>query len=523
MANAQLFKTRDAGLPLVDKQNHSGNGAYSYSAKHHLAQLAVTGCFNSTFYVDASTQLSDVMAIAKDLDDRFIAQTALYARRRGAMKDMPALLVALLAARQSPLLSSVFFEVIDSGKMLRNFVQMIRSGVLGRRSLGSRPKKLVQQWLNQASEAQLLKASVGNAPSLADVIKMVHPKPQEAWREAMFAWLIGKPCDVGALPSYVKDLLAFRQAPQRAPVPQVPFLLLSNETLSAEQWAAQAQTMSWQALRMNLNTLARHGVFKLPGMAQKVALRLKDAHAIKQAGAYPYQLLAAWNNASADIPGEVRKALQDAMEVAVSNVPRLGGRVVVCPDVSGSMQSPATGYRAGGTSKVRCIDVAGLMAAAVLRANPAARVLPFECNVVNIRLNARDSVMTNASRLAAIGGGGTCCSAPLKQLIKEGAEVDTVIFVSDNESWIDASHRHQATSTMQAWARIKEKNPHARLICIDIQPYGSTQAKEQPGILNVGGFSDAVFDIVSKFSQGDINESAECWVKEIEEIALVSI
>ena len=64
MANAQLFKTRDAGLPLVDKQNHSGNGAYSYSAKHHLAQLAVTGCFNSTFYVDGSTQLSDVMAIA---------------------------------------------------------------------------------------------------------------------------------------------------------------------------------------------------------------------------------------------------------------------------------------------------------------------------------------------------------------------------------------------------------------------------------------------------------------------------
>ena len=34
----------------------------------------------------------------------------------------------------------------------------------------------------------------------------------------------------------------------------------------------------------------------------------------------------------------------------------------------------------------------------------------------------------------------------------------------------------------------------AKLVCIDIQPYGTTQAKSRPDIINVGGFSDAVFD-----------------------------
>ena len=34
---------------------------------------------------------------------------------------------------------------------------------------------------------------------------------------------------------------------------------------------------------------------------------------------------------------EVRDALQDAMELAIANVPSIEGRVVVCPDVSGSM------------------------------------------------------------------------------------------------------------------------------------------------------------------------------------------
>ena len=74
----------------------------------------------------------------------------------------------------------MFGRVVDNGKMLRNFVQIVRSGATGRKSLGSRPKKLVQHWLLSASEAQLLQAAVGNSPSLADVVKMVHPKPAEA-------------------------------------------------------------------------------------------------------------------------------------------------------------------------------------------------------------------------------------------------------------------------------------------------------------------------------------------------------
>ena len=36
-----------------------------------------------------------------------------------------------------------------------------------------------------------------------------------------------------------------------------------------------------------------------------------------------------------------------------------------------------------------------------------------------------------------------------------------------------------------------------KLVCIDIQPYGSTQAAERADILNIGGFSDAVFNVVA--------------------------
>ena len=201
--------------------------------RHQLAQLAATGCPNQTFYANAESQLDTVRALAQTVDPIFVAQTALYARQAGHMKDMPALLAATLAVRDVSLLAQVFGRVIDNGKMLRNFVQILRSGAVGRKSLGSRPKKLVQAWLLTASEKQLLNASVGNTPSLADVVKMVHPKPSEAWRAAWFAWLIGKAVDEAALPPITQAFERFKRALaegvecEALDLPDVPFQMLT--------------------------------------------------------------------------------------------------------------------------------------------------------------------------------------------------------------------------------------------------------------------------------------------------------
>lgn len=517
MANPLLFRSLLRDAPLANAQNHERAAAFAFTPRHKLAQMVMTGCMNETFYASAQAQLSDVLEIAKDLDDLFLAKLAIYGRERGTMKDMPALLTALLAARGSALLPVVFARVINNGRMLRNFVQILRSGVTGRRSLGTRPKKLIQRWLQEASEERLLQASVGNAPSLADIVKMVHPRPQAPWHDDFFAWLIGKPCDKVQLPEKTQALLAFREGRESAALPDVPFLLLTHSPLSTEQWALLAQRMSWQTLRMNLNTLARHGVFENTELTASVAKRLADRVQVRQARVYPYQLLSAWSNLHSSVPQVIGEALERAMEYALENVPQFRGNVVVCPDVSGSMRSPVTGHRQGATSKIRCVDVAGLIAAAVLRNHPKARVLPFECDVVNVALDAKQSVMHNAQKLAAVGGGGTNCSAPLRRLLAERARVDLVIMVSDNESWIDKS-RHGSTATMECWAALKKRNPLARLVCIDLQPYGTTQAMERGDILNVGGFSDEVFTVIDNFVNG--RYGSEHWLEEIESVAL---
>ncbi len=522
MASKTLFPSAPGALPpKADRLNEAGGLAYSLEPRQALAQYAATGCLSHTYYAGAEDQLQQVLQLCEKVPTDFIARTALYCRQKGFMKDMPALLCAVLAARDTERLELVFTRVIDDAKMLRNFVQIVRSGVTGRKSLGSLPKRLVQRWFEARSDEVIFRSDVGQSPSLADIIKMVHPHPGSKSREALFGYLIGRKHEFHALPPVVREFEEWKAKPAGNP-PDLPFQKLAGLALTEAHWQAIARRASWQVTRMNLNTFARHGVFGSEELTRLIAQRLRSEEQVRRSKVFPYQLMVAFQNASAEVPHEVKEALQDAMEIAVTNVPSVAGKVIVAPDVSGSIHSAVTGVRKGATSQVRCIDVAALMAAAVLRKNPDAMVLPFSDDVILTALNCRDTVMTNAQRLASLPAGGTNCSSVLLHLNAHQVQADLVIYVSDNESWMDTP-RHvglggSATTTMSEWVKFKVRNPGARLVCLDIQPYAHTQAREREDVLNIGGFSDSVFQVISAFARGELH--ADHWISEIENTPL---
>jgi 60 kDa SS-A/Ro ribonucleoprotein len=254
-----------------------------------------------------------------------------------------------------------------------------------------------------------------------------------------------------------------------------------------------------------------------------VADRLRDPVAIAKARVFPYQLMVAYRQADAEVPAQVREALQDAMEIAIAHVPSFASGegpsfpvpVVVCPDISGSMQSAVTGNRGTATTSVRCLDVAALVAAAVVRRNPRAAVIPFSDRVNEVRLNPRDSVMTNAKLLAELPSGGTDCSLPVAELNRRKAKAGLVILVSDNESWIDRSPHARGTALLREWQVFRARNPGAKLVCLDLQPNRSVQAPDREDILNIGGFADEVFATIAAFAAGRL--ATDHWVGVIEQ------
>lgn len=132
MANKTIFRSLIGKmLPKTNCTNEAGGQAYAMSPRQALAQNASTGCFGQTYYASGEEQLDRVLKLCEAIEPKFIARTALVARRQGHMKDMPALLCAVLSVKSPGLLAEIFDRVIDNPKMLRNFVQIMHSGGRG--------------------------------------------------------------------------------------------------------------------------------------------------------------------------------------------------------------------------------------------------------------------------------------------------------------------------------------------------------------------------------------------------------
>jgi len=556
MANKSLFSSLKALLPRAAARNEAGGPAYALGPKHALAQCAATGCFNGTFYASAESQLDTLKALIAQVNDNvFLAKLAVYSRERAYLKDMPAALAATLAARDTVLFHQVFDRVIDNGRVLRTLFQMIRSGQFGKKSLSSSLQRAFQRWLNSASPEKLLSASIGHDPSLRDILRLARPTPSDNSRRALFGWLTDKeqpkwaPAGEVDLPEQVRLLVAFRTA--ETAEQQIALLegsaasvsdrslrlsarwdLLADTAKGAQVWAAIARTMGPQALRMNLNTLQRQGVFDDWDAVKAIAARLTDEHEIRRSRQFPYQFFAAYLNASDEVPQAIKTALHKAAGIACGNVPELPGPVVIGLDVSGSMQSPVTGHRGrGATTKMRCVDVAALVAAALLRRNPDSVVVPFDTQAFDVKVDPSDSILSLADRLAKYGGGGTDCSLPIRQANAAYAQrkFAGVVLVSDNESWVYQgrpyfSGANGPTGVMTEWQQFVRNQVKLqggditgpKLICIDLQPNQTTQAPERSDILNIGGFSDAVFEVISAFLTSDAGR----FVAEIEAVTL---
>jgi 60 kDa SS-A/Ro ribonucleoprotein len=70
----------------------------------------------------------------------------------------------------------------------------------------------------------------------------------------------------------------------------------------------------------------------------------------------------------------------------------------------------------------------------------------------------------------------------------------------------------------QAWLELQKRNKNAKLVCIDVTPKADAQVQERENILQVGGFSDHVFNVISSFLEAGHNKNH--WVQVIEKVEI---
>lgn len=493
---------------LFNKQtqvvNEAGGLAFNNSNEVTLARLVCTFFLGATFYTGAKTQLESLQKLASKCSANFVASCAVYSASQGKMKDTPVALLCTLRSRDKALYKKVFNSVITDGRLLRGLVQMIRSGEFGSKSLGSCTRKLINRWLEAKTPMQVWNASIGGNPSLKDVLCLSRPSTyNDPVRSAVYK-LIVKNEVTEDLPSEIKAFYAFKEN-MSLPTPKVPFLRLTSLELKESHWRDIAKDMTWNALRQNLNTLERRNVFKGdPEVISHIVNKLSDKAEVVKAKVFPYQIYTSYTNVAF---AEAKHALQKALDYSVESVPVLPRNTVVAVDVSGSMGVPVNGQNVNGG--LTCSQVAALTAISIYRKNPSVRVLTFDTKARDYtsKLNSCDSFATNMDKLI-FDGGGTSCSAPLNFVLNTLDEkpCDLFILVSDNESWADFGR-----ALYSSWKSLKQKNPNAKMVLIDLVPSRTAQMPEEKDVLFVAGFTDNLFTVIQNW----LEDPDRDFVKEI--------
>lgn len=147
--------------------------------------------------------LVEVRTLAGLVSETFLAKATVAAAEAGQRK-VGSLLLAVLTVRDVELLARVFPRAVQDPETLRRYVAFLRSGRFGRRSFGTRPKKLVQDWLNACPVEVLRAEAFLFRPSLADIVRFTHPKPVDLDHQTVFGWMVGRPTNASDLPMGIR-------------------------------------------------------------------------------------------------------------------------------------------------------------------------------------------------------------------------------------------------------------------------------------------------------------------------------
>ena len=487
---SKLFKNE--GKKYIVTTNRAGGKAVELSAKETLAKYIVTCTFNNTYYATGEEHLDELKSTINSIgDNNFLAKCAIYSRETAGMKDMPAYMLNVIYDRDRALFAKIFNRVIDSGRMLRTFVQVARSPYFKRNISARAMRRVFQEWFDKNSSGWLFSNSLGNDPSFADIIKMTHVKAGK--HQDLFAYFLDKEYNEAKLPDKLQDYLAWKRDRSRN-VPDVNFRLLDSEKLSTEEWTSVLKSCSWNTLRMNLATFSRHNVFD---NRHHVAFACEKLESEMPKNVFPYEVFAAYKMNQDNLP--LANALNNVMEKSVENLPQITGKTVIAIDVSGSM-----GMQMSDKSKMRIVDVAAMFGASLSRKCDDAFVMTFDTGVRTTHKNSKDSILTFAKKLAA-NGGGTSISSVLEYIKDNKVAFDNLIIISDNESWAERG------SFVDGWNRMSNGK---KLISIDLVPNKYTNAPtNRKNNLCVSGFNDSVWTVIKNFLEK--SENFTCQVDKV--------
>jgi hypothetical protein len=429
--------------------NLAGAKAFALSPKVELYFAVSTTFLEEKFYESSDTRIKRIKELVQAVaqtDPQFVAKLAVYTRTELHMRSASHVLISELARihRGDSLVARAIQKLAIRPDDLTEIVAYLK------KPIPNQVKKGIAQALHTFSAMQLAKyQQTKKDVKLVDVFNLTHPtatpENETVWKKFVAGTLKNKKTWEAKISATHGD-----------------------KEEKKESWAelVASKDLGYMALLRNLRNIEKDADKKTLQLAAK---RIIDVDAIKKSKQLPFRFLSAYENVSTD---EMKKAINEALEVSLSNVPMFYGKTLIALDISGSMN--------GVTAK------SSIFAAILRLANPTSDLVIYDDRLEFCNVQGKMPLLKLAENLR-IARGGTDGSLPWSWAFTQKERYDNVIIISDNESWAAS-----AQGGYEAYKRQTGTDPF--VFAIDMNGYGTVDIKGH--VMNVAGWSEKVFDMM---------------------------
>jgi hypothetical protein len=467
--DATLNRAKTARTP--NTVNLAGGDAFAQDAELELASLVTTSMTMDQFYRSADQGLARMRELVTAVDPVYAAKAAVYTRQKDGLRSISHAVAGEIAHNvKGEKWTKDFYRAVvrrpdDVTEILAYYLSNYGKPVPNslKKGLGASFAKF--------DAYQLAKYRGENdGLSLVDAVRLIRPRPTERNATALAQLIAGTLRSTGTWEAKVSAAGSAENV----------------EEAKQEAWAELLEkgTIGYLALLRNLRNIAAQA----PGLVGRACELLTDQERVEKSLVLPFQFMIARHELDGN-PVLVR-ALSEAVDLSLANIPDLGERVLVAVDGSGSMAAPVAG-----NALLTRKGVGSLFAAALYKRN-LADVIVFGSTAGPVSgLNPTDSTLTIADRIFEACYGHSTNFHTIFSAAKRGH--DTIVIFSDMQAWV--TQYGYGNTPARAFQEYKGRwNASPKVFAFDLAGYGTSQFPEKD-VYQLAGFSDKSLALMSQY------------------------
>jgi hypothetical protein len=457
-------------------ENLAGGRAYKLPDKMEFVTFLLTSFVNDQFYRSEETNIEEIKRMISGMKDKkFVAKSAIFARNEFRMRSITHIVAGEIAKQvkgenwTKNFFDKVVYRTDDITEILSYYLSNYK------KPIPNSLRKGLKKAFDKFDAYQIAKyRGEGKEFKLIDAVNLLHPKGSEKNSDAL-AKLVRD--ELKSTTTWESKLTG---AGQKAKNEEEKFML------KKEAWIEFVNNpkLEYFALIRNLRNIQENA----PEAIDKACEELVNEKRIYKSMVLPFRFTTAYeevNNA------KIKKYLNKAVEISLSNVPRFKGKTLVVLDESGSM----TGKPA---------QIGSLFAMALVKTNNC-DFMTFNNDARYRTVNTDDTLITLANSVRFASGGTNFHSI----FQKASKAYDRIIILSDMQGWMGGNTPQSEFNQYK-----KSYNCDPYIYSFDLQGYGTSQIIGNK-IMTIAGFSENIFEIIAALEQ-----DKNTLIKRIEEIEI---